>query len=238
MNESLAKRITRQSPIHIVLVADDSKSMAGDSAAAATKALQLWLNELCVAARGKMPYFRVSLVIFGSDAAILSDRDNKFRAENMDVLDVDLSGFSLNGTSGTTNLAAALRLVREILLRDGATASWCPPFVFVFTDGQPTDAGGHPTPEAVQAALDEAARLKLLSLPNGSPFLVALGFGDAKDDFMRQLASKPSLYHRLPNAQALVNLLPSIGTPTVEGRGTIAGFVEQIERASTGIKDR
>jgi Mg-chelatase subunit ChlD len=230
MSDVLEKRITRRSPMHIVLVADDSLSMKGPSADAATEAMHAWVNELHIKTRGKMPYFRFSLVMFGSKATTL--------AEGLDVRDVDIEGFRLAGTSGTTNVAAALHQVQEILLRDGATGEWCPPFVFVFTDGKPTDGQGHPTDAAEQAALDEAARLKLLALPCGAPFLITLGFGEAKDDFLRKLASKPSLYHRLPNAQALIKLLPSIGTPTVEAAGTIAGFVEQIEKAHTGIQDR
>lgn len=237
MNEHLEKRITRQSPVHIVLVADDSGSMHGAPAAAATEAIHQWLNELHVAARGRMPYFRFSLVIFGSTATIVADDQNSFRAENLNVVDVDITGFQLHGASGSTNLAAALRLAADVVSRDGATTAHCPPFVFVFTDGRPTDERGHPTPAAAQAALDAAAQLKLLALPCGSPFVITLGFGDAWDDFMAKLATKPTLYHRLPNAQALIKLLPSIGTPTVEGKGTIADFVSQIERGANGEKD-
>ncbi len=230
MTEALEKRITRKSPMHIVLAADDSQSMKGASAEAATEAMHAWVNELHVKTRGKLPYFRFSLVLFGSNATIM--------AEGIDVRDVDIEGFRLDGSSGTTNVAAALREIQNVLRRDGATADFCPPFVFIFTDGKPTDKNGRPTPEAEREALDEAARLKLLSLPCGSPFIITLGFGEAKDDFLQQLASKPSLYHRLPNAQALIKILPSIGTPTVESNGTIAGFVEQIEKAHTGIQDR
>ena len=193
----------------------------------ATKALQAWVNELYVATRGTMPYFRFSLVCFGTEAKVIAD--------NVSVLEVDVSDFILAGNSGSTNLAAALSSVRDILLRDGAAASHCPPFVFVFTDGRPTDNHGRPTEEAMRAALDAAAGLKVLPLACGSPFLIPLGYGEVNDSFMSQLATKPTLYHRLPNMAALIKLLPSIGTPTVEGGGDVASFLEQI---SNGVRER
>ena len=79
--------------------------------------------------------------------------------------------------------------------------------------------------------------LKALPLPCGSPFVVGLGFGEASDAFLQQLASTPDHYHRLPNAQALVRLLPDIGTPTVdvEGEeGTVGFFREQV----SAVRDR
>ncbi|MDI3291656.1 VWA domain-containing protein [Polyangium sp. 15x6] len=227
MNDVLTKKITSKSPMHMVLVVDDSGSMRGDPAALATKALRAWVSELDVATQGTRPYFRFSLIQFGSQPTIV--------AENLDVRKVDVTDFQLAGESGSTNLAAALNAAREVLLRDGATSAHCPPFVFLFTDGHPTDSNGHTSEAATQAALDAAGALKVLPLPCGSPFLVALGYGDINDDNMRKLASRPDLYHRLPNMAALVKVLPSIGTPTVQGGGTVGTFVAQI---AGGIQER
>ena len=135
-------------------------------------------------------------------------------------------------------MAEALGLARAILERDGAQSGWCPPFVFVFSDGRPTNAEGYPTDDAEQAALREAELLKQATLACGSPFIVTLGFGKAKASFMRSLASSEALYIALPNAQALVQLLPAIGTPTVDGTRSIGDFIQQIERAGTGVRDR
>jgi hypothetical protein len=229
MTDALQKRITSRSPMHMVLVADDSGSMKGAPATSATQAIHAWVNELYMTTRGKKPYFRFSLVSYGSKPNIV--------AEALDVRDVDVKPFVLDGSSGRTNLVAALAAVRELLARDGATAQHCPPSVFIFTDGKPTNEQGKETDEAAAAALEEAMLLKGLPLACGSPFIVTLGFGDASDDFLHALASTPDHYHRLPNAQALVKLLPDIGTPTVDGdgeEGTVAFFRDQ----ASAVRDR
>jgi hypothetical protein len=213
----------------MVLVADDSGSMRGPPAAAATQAIHAWVNELYMTTRGKKPYFRFSLVSYGSSPSIV--------AEAVDVRDVDVKPFVLDGSSGRTNLVAVLEAVRELVARDGATAQHCPPSVFIFTDGKPTDEHGRESDATTAAALAEAALLKALPLACGSPFVVTLGFGDASDAFLRELASTPNHYHRLPNAQALVKLLPDIGTPTVDGdgeEGTVGFFREQ----ASAVKER
>jgi Mg-chelatase subunit ChlD len=229
MNDVLRKRITGKSPMHMVLIADDSGSMKGPPSAAATTAIHAWVNELYVKTRGRKPYFQFSLVSFGSIPTIV--------VEKTDVRDIDVTSFVLQGGSGYTNLADALATVRQILARDGATADHCPPFVFLFTDGKPTEPNGQTSDAAAQAAQDAATALKMLPLPCGSPFVVALGFGNVSDSFLQQVASAPQLYHRIPNAQALIQLLPEIGTPTVEGageEGTVGAFLKQ---AGGGITD-
>jgi uncharacterized protein YegL len=223
MNDILKKRITGKSPMHMVLVADDSGSMKGAPAADATRAIHAWVNELYVKTRGKKPYFRFSLVSFGSAPAVV--------AEAMDVRDVDVTSFVLAGDAGSTNLTDALMTVRQILARDGATAEHCPPFVFLFTDGRPTDPTGKMNDAAAQTAQDAASALKMLPLACGSPFIVTLGFGAVVDAFLQQLASAPNLYHRISSAQELIQLLPEIGTPTVEGvgeEGTVGNFLRQV----------
>lgn len=222
----LKKNITGRNPMHIVLIADDSVSMAGEPAKAATKAIHAWVNELYVRTRGKKPYFRFSLLCFGTHAGVA--------AEALDIRDVEMKSFALDGTSGTTNLAEALSLAAEVLERDGATADHCPPFVFLFTDGRPTNAAGKATEEAARAAIERAETLKLLDLACGSPFVVAIGFGKARDDILQQVASTPRMYHRLPSAQALVSFLPEIGTPTVEGDPDETTVGRLLEKVSTG----
>jgi uncharacterized protein YegL len=229
MNDpNLNKRVTSRSPIHMLMIADNSSSMQhGDAARLVTDAIRAWVNELYMATRGTKPYFRFSLIVFGSDVGVT--------VEALDVRDINPQNFSLDGRGGTTNLTKALKVAKELLGRDGATAEHCPPFVFPLSDGAPTDDQGHATAEAQRAALSAAEELKALPLLCGFPNVVALGFGDVKDEFLRAVASD-GLFRRIPNPRALIDLLPDIGTPTVyvdededEDEGTLVRFRERIQ---------
>jgi uncharacterized protein YegL len=220
MSETANKRIQSASPMHIVLVADDSGSMKGQPAADVTLGLQTWVLELQQATRGKKPYFRFSLIVFGSHAEIV--------AEAVSINDVDATSLELDGAGGTTDLAAALRLVDEVLLRDSAGEADCPPFVFLYTDGKPNDA---------RAALEAAEQLKALRLPCGSPELIALGFGDADEALLRRMVSQPGFYKTCRDSAGLARLLPAVGTPTSVrgGPATVESFRRQIAEAETDI---
>lgn len=213
--------------MHLMVLADDSGSMAGAPAQAATKAIQTWLDELYAAVKAMPGYFKVSVVAYGTSAAIVT--------EAQDVAAIDATGLVLEGKSGVTNMAAALALARQILERTPTKAEDCPPFVFLFSDGRPTTPEGQEGPGPQQAALTEASYLKALPLPCGNPFLVTLGFGDAIDSLMAQLATTTTangapvpLYHRIQNAQQLIKLLPAIGTPRVGKDANLLSMVESM----------
>jgi uncharacterized protein YegL len=211
----MSKQISSQHPMHILLLADDSESMAGEPADLATEAIQAWILELQLQCRGKKPWFRFSLVTFGSSAEAI--------ARCLNVNDIDASGFALDGSSGTTDLAAALSVARELIESDGATDAHCPPFVFLFTDGRADDE---------VAALREAAWLKRMDLPCGAPRIVTLGFGGVDHAFLSQLATTHEFHKSLATPHDLVRLLPKMGTPTKRGRGN--GTVDELEAQIAG----
>lgn len=219
MSQDGKKRIQGTSPMHIVLIADDSESMEGAPAASVTEAIQEWILQLQQATRGKQPYFRFSLITFGTSADVV--------VEARSINDIDGSQLVIDGTSGSTNLTDALHQTRDILIRDQATSSHCPPFVFIYTDGHADDP---------REALQAAAQLKDAALPCGAPRVVTLGFGSVNDTFLKQVATSPEFYKRVPSADSLVRLLPAIGTPTRRGgNGTVADFERQISQAETNI---
>jgi uncharacterized protein YegL len=209
-------RIQTANPMHIVLLADNSGSLQGQPAADVSEAVQNWIYELQQATRGRKEYFRFSFITFGSASEIV--------AAAVNVNDVDAATVVIDGNGGSTNMAAALDDAGDVIQRNAAPHH-CPPFVFLYTDGNPDDAG---------AALSTAGRLKGLALPCGSPRIVALGFGSANDAFLRQVATSPEFYKRVTSSQDLMRLLPAIGTPTQRAGGsTVADFERQI--AETNI---
>jgi hypothetical protein len=170
---------------------------------------------------GKKPFFKFSFIVFGTSSDVF--------VEAADVNDIDPDKIVIDGEGGTTNLAAALEDAR-VLVEKHARPNHCPPFVFVFTDGCPSLDGN--TSDEVNA-LSRGSALKSSALPSGSPRIVTLGFGDINDSFMARLATRPSFFKKVSNPDELIELLPSIGTPTqVDGRPPTVGSMETgIERS-------
>lgn len=219
MAEIANKRICRAHPIHMVLAADDSASMAGRPAAEVTNGIRTWLTELqALSGGGVKSYFRFSFIVFGSHAQVV--------VHATDLNDIDPEAISIDGKRGSTNMTAALGLAQQALITDGSTASFCPPFVFVYTDGQPDDG---------TSALQAAYSLRQLDLPCGRPTIVTLGFGNSNDSFLQRVASFPELYKKTRDASELAMLLPAIGTPTARvGGQTVEEFRDRIARTQAG----
>lgn len=213
-------------PMHIVLIADDSRSLRGEPAQKVTEAIRAWLLELQTSARGKKEWFLFSLITFGTSPNLI--------VEAVSLNHVDAGKITIVGRSGTTNMAAALDLARSVIER-AALPHHCPPFAFIYTDGRPyTDA---PDVDDVDATLTAADSLKHLALPvdweaSGmtSPRLVTLGFGNVDDKLMRKIATCPKFYKRFHTADDLIESLPRLGTPTTRyGKATVKSYERQIE---------
>lgn len=208
-------RIQGSNPMHMVLLADNSGSLEGRPAADVTEAVQNWIYELQQATRGKKEYFKFSLIRFGSLVEIIAGCVN--------VNDVDAATVIIDGQGGSTNMSDALTAALGVIT-EHAAPNHCPPFVFLYTDGHPDDAG---------ATLAASKQLKDVSLPCGTPRVVALGFGEANDELLRKIATSPEFYKRVASSQDLMRLLPAIGTPTQKaGGGTVGDFERQISEAN------
>lgn len=215
MSNQKSTRIQSSNPMHIVLLADNSGSLEGQPARDVTEAIQNWIYELQQVTRGKKEYFKFSFITFGSSADVI--------ASGVNVNDVDAATVIIDGGGGTTNMAEALLTARTVIAQNAASHH-CPPFVFLYTDGHPDDAN---------AALVAASQLKTLNLSCGAPRIIALGFGTANDDLLRKIATSSEFYKRVANSQALMRLLPAIGTPTQRAGGsTVADFERQIAEAN------
>ena len=191
-----ANRVTSNSPWHLILVLDDSGSMSGQPSSDVNQAVIALVDEMKLLSQGLKPYFKLSVVVFGSHA--------RSACEAVSENAVDMTAITaLSGSSGSTNAAAALQEANAILLRNPGKATDFVPYVFFLSDGAPDDVG---------TALAAGTALKGLSVAAGTPHLVTIGFGSVNDSFMSQLASNPELYKKLANSREIVKLFPSIGT--------------------------
>ncbi|MBI4724741.1 MAG: VWA domain-containing protein [Rhodomicrobium sp.] len=204
-----ASRVTSASPWHIVLLLDDSSSLAGEPAQILNKALRDMIAEMEIAAKGTKPYFKISIILFGSSSRII--------AEAVSERDIDLDRVAVfSGSSGSTNIGSALATAANLLERNPGRATDFRPFVFLFSDGLPDDA---------QEALTAAQRLKSLNIPAGSPTIVCIGLGDTDVHFMKSVASSPELFLRLSDPMFLTRFFPAIGT--VAGSKTGEASIKQ-----------
>jgi uncharacterized protein YegL len=214
-----AERITSFSPWHTVLVLDDSGSMEGRKIEALNDAIRAMVDEMKLwSGGGKKPYFRVSVISFGSTAKILSEAVGE---GGVDIGRVT----SLRADSGTTNAAEALAKAIEVLERNPGQTTHFEPFVFFFSDG---------FPDHRQRALDQGARLKALSLESGRPRLVTIGIGDADDEFMKELATSrqgEARYRRLRDADDIRYFFPTIGTVAASMAADRRSSADQLEEA-------
>jgi uncharacterized protein YegL len=199
-----ADKVTRASPWHVVFIIDDSGSMGPSEnqkgptpAEKVSNGLRDMLTEMVVIAKGSLPYFKVSLISFGSAADIL--------AEAKSEKDVDIEKIvNFAGNSGSTRPSEAFRSAIEILKRNPGKATDFRPYVFFFSDGVPDD-------DDTTAALEAAAELKSLKIDAGEPTIWALGFGAIDAKFMKRIASAEK-FKEVQDVDKLARLFPVIGT--------------------------
>ena len=198
-----AERVTSLSPWHVVFVIDDSTSMSNDPAKNVNAAMVQLISDMQLLSQGMKPYFKLSVISFGSDSKVLATLQNEMQIDTNVVA-------NFQGTSGTTNAAGALTEAYNILANNGGSERDFEPFVFFLSDGDPDNP---------QLALDAGQKIKSMSVPAGTPRLVTLGFGATNDSFMRDLASNPELYKKLQTSSDITSVLPAVGTMTGKAPG-------------------
>ena len=209
-----ASRVTSATPWHIVLVLDNSGSMFGQPSQDVNEAIKQLIEELVTASMGKKPYFKVSVVSFGSSYHTIAE------AVSETDLEKDLDAVAnFGGNSGSTNVAAALNEAARILTSHPGQETDFEPFVFFLSDGHPDNN---------LEALEAAKKIKNLSLPSGAPRIITLGFGRVDDSFMASIASNGKLYKKMDSSKDIVKLLPAMGTIGSNAIGGAEGVEEAI----------
>ncbi len=201
-----ANRVSSNSPWHIILVLDDSGSMQDQPARDLNAATSAMLDELKLMSSGVKPYFKLSIIKFGSRPTVIAKAVSEQTLTNDQVSSID-------GSSGMTNAAPALQEVVEILGKNPGKSTDFVPYVFFLSDGALDDE-----PEALRVG----DSIKSLSIAAGAPRIVTIGFGAANDSSMTKLASTPELYKRLATSKDMVKLFPAIGTIASTATGTAA----------------
>jgi uncharacterized protein YegL len=159
--------------------------------------LKSMVAEMEVIAKGSKPYFKLSIIAFGSSAEKL--------AEAQGEREIDINRIAnFTGSRGTTRPSEAFRMAADILRRNPGKQTDFRPYVFFFSDGVPDD-------DDRTEALDAAAEIKALKIEAGEPTIWALGYGALDQNFMREVASAEK-FKEVSDAAALSKLFPIIGT--------------------------
>jgi uncharacterized protein YegL len=219
-------RQARQSrPQLVCVVADNSGSMAGEKAQAATQGIREMLME-CQSRGPEGPdrsYFKFLLVRFDHEAVIdpLCDM--------APVRRIDPERVSIDGRGGQTDITAALELTAmrlkpymQALQQHPERAEHPLPLVLLFSDGG-HNVGSGPQPVA--------AALKGLNL-DGEPVVIAVagvsvGSDQPDERTLRDIAS-PECYVHITNAPALAAFISSVGSSGVSRVIDVARVIKQI----------
>jgi uncharacterized protein YegL len=202
-----APRVTSNSPWHLVFVLDDSGSMAGAGANKLNEAMDAMIEEMKLISQGTKPYFKLSVIVFGSKPHVLTEYESEQVIDKNRVT-------SFTGDSGTTDMSAALTEAASLLRRRPGNPTDFDPYVFLLTDGDPDDAG---------QALSAAQALKSMEVAAGKPRLIAIGLGNSvKMTFLQQVASNSELAKHVQKPDELTRLFPMIGTVVASAGGTQA----------------
>jgi len=172
----------------VVLIADDSDSMAGHPAQLATQAIRTLVDGFRSHDLGKeKDRFRLLLVMFGDVPRVQYDFTS--------MKDVDPASIVVRGQSGGARLRQALEVVADALEANKPQSPHHPaPFAVLLSRGQ--NCGEDPLPTA--------QRIKAMMWPCESPPLVKVcGLEDADAVLLEAIATSPWHYSALTDEQDL-----------------------------------
>jgi uncharacterized protein YegL len=220
-------RQARQSrPQLVCVLADNSGSMAGEKAQAATQGIREMLMECQSRGPGgpDRSYFQLLLIRFDHEAVIDPSCDMT------PVRKIDPDRVSIDGRGGQTDITAALELAlmrlgpyMQALQQHPERAEHPLPLLLLFSDGE-HNVGSGPQPVAA-----EIQRLNL----DGEPVVVAVagvsvGIEQPDERMLRAIAS-PECYVHITKAQSLAAFIASVGSSGASRAIDVAKVIKQIQ---------
>ena len=221
----MARTAKQTRPQLVCVLADNSGSMSGDKANAATQGIQ----EMVMQCQSKGPsgpersYFKLLLIRFG-DKAVLDPA-----CDMTPVREIDPDSITIVGDGGQTNITDALQMTLDRLrpymqeLELHAERADHPlPIVIVFSDGE------HNFGTPPQAVADEIKKLCL----DGEPVVIAsagVAIGGQPDEkTLREIASA-DCYVPVSNAAELNRFISSVGSSGASRAKDIAAMIKVIQ---------
>jgi uncharacterized protein YegL len=223
----MARQARQSRPQLVCILADNSGSMKGEKAQAATQGIREMLME-CQSRGPEGPdrsYFKLLLLRFADEAII------DHLCDITPVRKIDPDKILIDGQGGQTDITAALELTLMRLQPYVAALQQHPeraehplPLVLLFSDGG-HNLGSGPQPVA--------AEIKNLNL-DGEPVVIAVagvsvGLHELDEQTLRDIAS-PDCYVHITNAQALTAFISSVGSSGASSVVDIAQVIKQIQR--------
>ena len=204
----MERSIRQTRPQLVCILADNSGSMWGEKAQAATEGLQ----EMLFRCRNLGPpgadksYFHIVLIRFSDSAEVDAVCNGK------PVRHIDPERVVIKGDGGLTSIGAGLKLAYDVvkpfvdgILNHEERAAFPLPRVLVFSDG--AENMGNPLPAA--------KKIKSLEVDGDHVIIAAAGVsvGRLSEMLLQQIAS-PGCYLPIDHADMLVEFLDTIGSTT------------------------
>lgn len=223
------KRTARQSrPQLVCVLADNSASMRGEKAAAATNGIrEMLLNCQTRGPRGTdRSYFRVVVVKFGDSAELLPN------CNMTPVRQIDPESIEICGDGGGTNITGALEVAYDGLKRylseyvaEHAEREQHPvPLVVLFSDGR----NGYGKPEPV------AEKIKSLRIDDDPVVIAAAGVSvneaDKLDEGQLRRIASPECYLHISDVRVLGHFLSEVGSSGASSPSEVAQVIERVRR--------
>jgi uncharacterized protein YegL len=222
----MARQARQSRPQLVVVLADNSGSMAGEKAQAATQGIREMLMECQSRGPGgpDRSYFKLLLIRFDHEAVVDPHCDMTA------VRNIDPDRISIDGRGGQTDITAALELTlmrlkpfMQMLQQHPERAEHPLPLVLLFSDGEHNVGSG---PEMV------AAEIKGLNL-DGEPVVIAVAGvsagGNPPDERTLCEIASPECYFHVANAQSLTAFIASVGSSGASRAIDVAKVIKRIQ---------